>query len=219
MTDERTKRILDAAEALFLAHGLRATTMEAIAKAAGVAKPTLYSRYADKERVFCAVGDRAMEQFRAAFDAAIDAPGDPAERVTHAIATKYSALSRMLGQSPHAVEILAEHDRLNAASFRILQEGVVHRVTAVLAEAGLSLSVVDLVCVDKLGPNTSVETLAPELAISLQTTLYGAVLASAYTIVASRFDQRIKALEYDYDILSHGIDVLVKNEAVLEVEA
>ncbi|MEZ4361011.1 MAG: MotA/TolQ/ExbB proton channel family protein [Kofleriaceae bacterium] len=93
-------------------------------------------------------------------------------------------------------------------------------VAGVMPLLGLIGTVIGLIGMfDKLGPNTSVETLAPELAISLQTTLYGAVLASAYTIVASRFDQRIKALEYDYDILSHGIDVLVKNEAVLEVEA
>ena len=29
--------------------------------------------------------------------------------------------------------------------------------------------------------------------------------ASIYTIIASRFDQRIKALEYDYEILCHGL--------------
>lgn len=93
-------------------------------------------------------------------------------------------------------------------------------VAGVMPLLGLIGTVVGLIGMfDKLGPNTSVETLAPELAISLQTTLYGAVLASAYTILASRFDQRIKALEYDYDILAHAIDVMVKNEVVIEVEA
>jgi biopolymer transport protein ExbB/TolQ len=93
-------------------------------------------------------------------------------------------------------------------------------VAGVMPLLGLIGTVVGLIGMfDKLGPNTSVETLAPELAISLQTTLYGAVLASAYTILASRFDQRIKSLEYDYDILCYALDVLVKNEAVIEVEA
>ena len=36
---------------------------------------------------------------------------------------------------------------------------------------------------------------------------------------ASRFDQRIKALEYDYDILCNALDVLVENNADIEVEA
>ncbi|MEM9489953.1 MAG: MotA/TolQ/ExbB proton channel family protein [Myxococcota bacterium] len=72
---------------------------------------------------------------------------------------------------------------------------------------------------DNLGADVSVEVLSPQLALALKTTLYGAVFASIYTIIASRFDQRIKALEYDYEILCHGLEVLVKNEAVIEVEA
>src|SRR5215813_385439 len=72
---------------------------------------------------------------------------------------------------------------------------------------------------DRLGSNTSVENLAPELAISLQSTLFGAILASAYMSAASRFDQRIKALEYDYEILVHSLDVLVENAADIEVQA
>ena len=72
---------------------------------------------------------------------------------------------------------------------------------------------------DSLGANVSVEVLSPQLALALKTTLYGAVFASIYTIIASRFDQRIKALEYDYEILCHGLEVLVKNEAIIEVQA
>jgi hypothetical protein len=37
--------------------------------------------------------------------------------------------------------------------------------------------------------------------------------------VASRFDQRIKALEYDYEMLVHALDVMVENKAVIEVQA
>ena len=72
---------------------------------------------------------------------------------------------------------------------------------------------------DTLGANTSVETLSPQLALALKTTLYGAVLASVYTIIASRFDQRIKALEYDYEILCHSLEVMVANKATIEVQA
>ncbi len=72
---------------------------------------------------------------------------------------------------------------------------------------------------DSLGANTSVETLSPQLALALKTTLYGAIFASIYTIIGSRFDQRIKALEYDYEILSHALEVLVENKAIIEVQA
>jgi biopolymer transport protein ExbB/TolQ len=72
---------------------------------------------------------------------------------------------------------------------------------------------------DNLGSNVSVEVLSPQLALALKTTLYGAIFASLYTIVASRFDQRIKALEYDYEMLVHALDVMVENKAVIEVQA
>ena len=93
-------------------------------------------------------------------------------------------------------------------------------VANVMPLFGLIGTVIGLIGMfDRLGSNTSVENLAPELAISLQCTLFGAILASAYMSAASRFDQRIKALEYDYDILGHSLEVLVENEAEIEVEA
>ena len=70
---------------------------------------------------------------------------------------------------------------------------------------------------DSLGSNVSVEVLSPQLALALKTTLYGAVFASLYSIVASRFDQRLTALEYDFEILTHGVKVLVENKARIEV--
>jgi biopolymer transport protein ExbB/TolQ len=93
-------------------------------------------------------------------------------------------------------------------------------VANVMPLFGLIGTVIGLIGMfDRLGSNTSVENLAPELAISLQSTLFGAILASAYMSAASRFDQRIKALEYDYDILVHSLDVLVENAADIEVQA
>ena len=72
---------------------------------------------------------------------------------------------------------------------------------------------------DTLGSNVSVEVLSPQLALALKTTLYGAVFASIYTIIGSRFDQRLKALEYDFEIFTRGVEVLVENKATIEVQA
>lgn len=93
-------------------------------------------------------------------------------------------------------------------------------VANVMPLFGLIGTVIGLIGMfDRLGSNTSVENLAPELAISLQCTLFGAILASVYLSAASRFDQRIKALEYDYEILVHALDVLVRHNANIEVQA
>jgi biopolymer transport protein ExbB/TolQ len=93
-------------------------------------------------------------------------------------------------------------------------------VANVMPLFGLIGTVIGLIGMfDRLGSNTSVENLAPELAISLQCTLFGAILASVYLSAASRFEQRIKALEYDYEILVHALDVLVRHSAHIEVQA
>jgi biopolymer transport protein ExbB/TolQ len=93
-------------------------------------------------------------------------------------------------------------------------------VANVMPLFGLIGTVIGLIGMfDRLGSNTSIENLSPQLAISLQCTLWGAIFASLYLTLASRFDQRIKALEYDYDILVHSLDVLVENNADIEVQA
>ena len=70
---------------------------------------------------------------------------------------------------------------------------------------------------DSLGADVSVEFLTPQLALALKTTLYGAVFASFYNIVASRFDQRLKALDYDFDTFCRALEVLVENDVRAEL--
>ncbi len=93
-------------------------------------------------------------------------------------------------------------------------------VANVMPLFGLIGTVIGLIGMfDRLGSNTSIENLSPQLAISLQCTLWGAIFASLYMTIASRFDQRIRALEYDFDILLHSFDVLVENHADVELQA
>jgi chemotaxis protein MotA len=93
-------------------------------------------------------------------------------------------------------------------------------VANVMPLFGLIGTVIGLIGMfDRLGSSTSIESLSPQLAISLQCTLWGAIFASIYMSIASRFDQRIKVLEYDYDILVHSLDVLVENGADVDVQA
>lgn len=54
------RRLRDAAVEAFVAHGFEATTMEAVAAAAGVTKRTLYAKYPDKQALFAAVIPRAL---------------------------------------------------------------------------------------------------------------------------------------------------------------
>lgn len=62
--DELEDRIRRTAVELFLEHGFDATSMNALAVAAGVTKRTLYARYGDKRTVFVAAISWAMAQLR-----------------------------------------------------------------------------------------------------------------------------------------------------------
>jgi AcrR family transcriptional regulator len=68
-------RILDVATGLFLGHGFGATSIEAVAKHAGISKRTFYHRFSGKEMLFEAVVRRMIERWTPSFDAALlDAP-------------------------------------------------------------------------------------------------------------------------------------------------
>jgi biopolymer transport protein ExbB/TolQ len=71
---------------------------------------------------------------------------------------------------------------------------------------------------DGLGSEVSVEYLTPQLAIALKSTLYGAVYSAFYKILGSRFEQRLRALDYDYESFCRALEVMVENKARAEIQ-
>jgi len=71
--------ILDAALDLFLENGFERTGIEAIAAAAGMAKRTVYARYADKTALFEAALTRAIEDWIVPVDVLRGVEGDDVE--------------------------------------------------------------------------------------------------------------------------------------------
>lgn len=108
---EKRRRIVEAARGLVLRHGLRGTTMEAIARAARIAKPTLYVQFPDKDAVFAAIVDGVMDELMLAFDEGMAGKGTVSERIGDAVAGHFVALARVMEGSPHAPEIMNEHKR------------------------------------------------------------------------------------------------------------
>jgi len=64
-------RILDVATALFLEDGFGATSIEAVARRAGISKRTFYHRFRSKEALFEAVVRRLIERWTPPFDTAL----------------------------------------------------------------------------------------------------------------------------------------------------
>ena len=107
--DDYAERILEAAEAQLREFGLRRTSLDRIAKAAGVSRVTLFRRFANRDALLGAVILRDGRRFIAEFDAALPKSGPPEDRfvvgiVTAArLLTSNSLIARLLETDPEDV--------------------------------------------------------------------------------------------------------------------
>ena len=84
---------------------------------------------------------------------------------------------------------------------------------------GLMGTVLGLIAMfDSMGSVVSVEGIAPHLALALKTTLYGAMFSTIYKVIGARFDQRLTALDYDFETLCRGLQVMIDNKVTVEVQ-
>lgn len=78
-------RIVDTAARLFHERGYQNTTMQDLAEALGIAKPTLYSYTHSKAEILGRIFDRVLSEADAVTDAASDLP-DPVDGLRHLVA-------------------------------------------------------------------------------------------------------------------------------------
>jgi len=130
----RRQRILDAAGQVFLRHGFRGATMEAIAEAASLSKVTLYSYFRDKDAVFDAVVARMFAEIRAAFLTALAASGSLRSRVAGALLAKHGMVFDTVGSSPFAAELLEKRPPV-ADRARLLDRELTEALAVALGDA------------------------------------------------------------------------------------
>lgn len=135
-TTEKRRRILDAARFLVLRQGLRGTTMEAIAREAHIAKPTLYAQFADKDAVYTGIMDELVAEVLKAYEAGMAGDGSAAERVGAGLGGMYGTIARLLEGSPHGDELYNEHYRA-AGRFKSVDERLRAEISAELSKTGL----------------------------------------------------------------------------------
>jgi TetR/AcrR family transcriptional regulator len=114
MSQERIERILDAAYLCFTRHGVRRTTMDDIATAAGMSRPAVYQYVRNKTDAFRRLADRLFGQTLAQARSGADEPGPLADRLDAILAPKLALTQRLFRDSPHAPELLGENIRLTA---------------------------------------------------------------------------------------------------------
>lgn len=135
---EKRAEILKAARVLALRHGFAGVTMEAVAREARVAKPTLYKYYRDKNAVFEAIVTELLVTLHRRFADAIAGEGSIAERIAAGLVAKYAAITEFMAGSPHADELYNEHDRLSAPQVEAAERASYEAVVAALAAAGVA---------------------------------------------------------------------------------
>ena len=93
--------ILDVAFELFLEHGYKGTSMNAIASAAGVTKPVVYSCFASKSDLFLALLDREEQRMLSQFAIAL-AQGLQHQDLEEIFTTGFSAVLQAVIDTPQA---------------------------------------------------------------------------------------------------------------------
>ncbi|HET9990473.1 MAG TPA: TetR/AcrR family transcriptional regulator [Kofleriaceae bacterium] len=103
----RRAEILEAAKSCFLRYGYGKTSLDDIAKQAGLSRPLLYRKFANKEAIFSAVYDAV---FLAQFEKAVlitTGPGSAASRLVSMIEVVCVEPYAMILQAPMAEEFYA----------------------------------------------------------------------------------------------------------------
>ncbi|MGW6546208.1 TetR/AcrR family transcriptional regulator [Streptomyces massasporeus] len=115
LEDERLKLILDAAYQCFTRHGVKRTTMDDIARAAGMSRPAVYQYVRNKEDAFRRLAARLLGDALAEARRAVDAQGDLRTRLTAVLEVKLGLALRLWRDSPaHAAELLGVDTRISA---------------------------------------------------------------------------------------------------------
>ena len=90
----REEQLLDLAEELFLTAGYDRTSIEDIARAAGVTRPVVYEHYGSKEGIYLACVRRARNQFNLDVMRAVDGTDDPLEQLRRGAEAYYRVVER-----------------------------------------------------------------------------------------------------------------------------
>ena len=136
-TDKRD-RVLDAAQRLFVRYGVKRTSIDDVAREAGIAKGTVYLSFKSKAELFAAIADRLCANTLADVHAiALEAMPLTARLV--GILDRYiGATHRLVAQSPHIAELTTSKDALSAAAFDALDGRIRSSLIGLLGEAGIT---------------------------------------------------------------------------------
>jgi TetR/AcrR family transcriptional regulator len=93
----RLEQVITAAVAVFGRYGYQRTSMDLIAKAAGISRPALYWHFSGKDDIFRATGERLADELISAAETAATADGSSADRLYGTLAVKLDLTAESVG--------------------------------------------------------------------------------------------------------------------------
>lgn len=117
--DSRQKAILNSAFQAFATYGYRKTSMDDIARGAGMSRPAVYLHYKNKEAIVSKLTEVYYAEKSAAVAAALATSGSVPEMLTRAIRAQTEGIAAILA-SPHGLEML---DNTKSMSSEVISEG------------------------------------------------------------------------------------------------
>ena len=104
--------ILSAAFDVFINYGFRKTSMDDIARAAGMSRPALYQIFRNKTEIFRALSTHIVEKLAVDARAALRGEKPFAERMHDAIDCSILSLHRRIEQTPHGAELMGVNEEI-----------------------------------------------------------------------------------------------------------
>jgi AcrR family transcriptional regulator len=140
LAGEVDERILDAARGVFLERGLAGTSMDEIASLASAGKPTIYSRFPNKEALFTAVVMRNVAAAIARFEGQTPAGATIEERLASVAATvlQWALVSETIDLMRVSIAESRRFPDLASSVHRMARERGTEAVGRLLGEAAQS---------------------------------------------------------------------------------
>lgn len=137
--DAKREAILAAALELFGRYGFRRTSIDDIAREAGIAKGTVYLYVENKEALFRTLAQTLLDRVLQHAAEAAAAPGTIADRLAAVLDAKFGFFHELLHRSPHAIELLDSSSKVCADIFTqgdAVYLGILTKAVAAAARRG-----------------------------------------------------------------------------------
>lgn len=95
-----------------MAYGFRKTSMDDIARVAGVSRPALYQLFANKADIFRALSRAMMERAAESAESALSGEGPFRQRLYDCIDRSILDMHRFIDQTPHGMELIGVNEEI-----------------------------------------------------------------------------------------------------------